>query len=191
MKKIMKKIVPVVACLTVAFASFGVTYAYLIANDSKVNEFRVGENDIEIVEEFTAPPELKPGANITKKPSVHNTGNLPCFVRMRVDFSDSEAEKFCEVDYNKTNSWFYNEGDGYYYYTKILQPGGHTEPELFTNVHIKEEYEENGVKKKYTVNDMIDFDIMVYAESKYNKANDIDKDKYWTEEDILAIWEVK
>ena len=71
----------VIACLLVVSASFGMTYAYLIANDSVSNEFTIGENKIEIEEEYDPPEKLTPGIEINKKPSVKNTGNLYCYVR--------------------------------------------------------------------------------------------------------------
>lgn len=190
MKKFMKTIVPV-ACLIAAFASFGVTYAYLVANDSKVNEFNVGENNIELKEEFTAPEVLEPGIEFDKNPYVRNTGDLPCIVRMRVDFSDSEAEKFCELIGINYGGWSGPYKDGYYYYTKILKPGEET-PKLFEKVKIKDKYEENG--DTITINDMIDFDIMIYAESKewrYTDIDDIDDiNNHLKPEDILKMWGV-
>lgn len=185
MKKMMKTILPA-ACLIAALASFGVTYAYLIASDAKLNEFSVGENDIELIEEFTAPEELKPGIEFNKNPYVRNTGDLPCLVRMRVDFSDSNAEQFCVLEYdghdgiNLTGGWTDKSADGYYYYTKILQPGEYT-PALFDKVRIKEDGEDGNPKYE-----MIDFDIMIYVESKewqYTDANDINK--------VLSVDEIK
>lgn len=193
MKKLMKIIVPA-ACLIAAFASFGVTYSYLIANDAKLNEFSVGENDIEIIEEFEAPEELKPGITFPKEPSVRNTGDLPCLVRMRVDFSDSNAEDFCVLKYdgnygvNRTGGWTdkYKYVDGYYYYTKILQPGESTPP-LFDEVYIKDEKDQEG-NPKY---EMIDFDIMIYVESKEWRdtyAYDDDIDDVDIVDKIKEIW---
>lgn len=147
----------IAACFIVLGASFGITYAYLIANDSKVNEFVVGENTIEVVEKFEPPEELNPGTSFVKEPRVENTGNLPCFVRMRADFSDSAAADFCrplEIDEEKWDL----RSDGYYYYKELLEPGTATDP-LFKTVTVKSEAE--GVSE----GDMIDFDILIYAES--------------------------
>ena len=185
MKKTIKTILPA-ACLIAALASFGVTYAYLIASDAKLNEFSVGENDIELMEKFTAPEELKPGTEFPKNPYVHNTGDLPCLVRMRVDFSDSDAEKFCDLEYIGNTgynrlSWLYDEDEGYYYYTKVLKPGDYT-PVLFDKVRIKEEYDENK---------MIDFDIMIYVESKewqYTNVSDIENVGFETVDEAKKMW---
>lgn len=157
-----KKRITIIAlsCLLMLTASFGITYAYLIASDSEVNQFKVGENTVEVVEEYTPPEKLIPGLTIKKAPKVENTGNLPCFVRMRADFSDSKAQEFC-MPLEIGSDWEYDTNDGYYYYKGVLQPDASTQP-LFEKVVIKEKKADN---TDYTENDMIDFDILVYAES--------------------------
>lgn len=157
----------VIACFLVLGMSFGITYAYLIAKDKAVNQFTIGENIIEVYENYEPPEKLEPGAKFTKEPYVKNTGNLSCFVRMRADFSNSKAEDFCELDIDTTN-WELNKDDGYYYYKKILNPNDVTEP-LFTTVKIKTTKENN---TSYTQADMIDFDILIYAESCQHNDHD-------------------
>lgn len=164
-----KKLFLIIAvCLLAASTSFGVTYAYLIANDSVQNEFTVGENKIEVEEEYEPPQKLKPGIVIPKKPRVKNTGNLSCFVRVRADFSDSAAKDFCEeLDIDKAN-WEYDSADGYYYYKKLLKPGEST-TNLFTKLEIKTQ-KANG--DALTDADMIDFDVLVFAESCQHEDHD-------------------
>jgi len=144
------------ALLFIATAAIWATYALLIDTDSVVNTFVAGENEIEIEEFFSPPPELKPGTVIRKEPSVRNTGNLPVFVRVRADFTSSAAEDFCEpLDINLARGWTGKQADGYYYYEPILRPGQAT-PALFTTVKIKAGTTPAQIK---------DFDIIVYAES--------------------------
>lgn len=144
------------ACFLMLGTSFGATYAYLISDDTEINAFTVGETVIEVKEEYTPPDKLTPGDPIPKKPWVENTGNLPCFVRMRADFSDSRAEAFCEkLDINTTD-WYYDSADGYYYYKKLLNKGEKTSA-LFTKVQIKSDTNQE---------DIIDFDVLVYAEAR-------------------------
>ena len=50
----------ITGCLLIAGISYGVTYSYLTANDSTVNEFQIGRNEIEVTEEFEPPKELEP-----------------------------------------------------------------------------------------------------------------------------------
>lgn len=163
-----KKIVLIViACFLVLTASYGITYAYLISKDAAVNDFTVGENNIEVHENFEPPEKMEPKISFKKEPYVENTGNIPCFVRMRADFSDSKAEDFCELDFN-TEDWTTKNSDGYYYYKKLLGPGKETEA-LFKNVTIKENKKDGS---KYTESDMIDFDILIYAESCQHTDHD-------------------
>lgn len=180
-KKIKIKAAAIVSALLLMLAaSFGITYAYLISDDSKVNEFTVGENTIKINEEYNPPEKLIPGAEIEKNPSVENTGNLACFVRIRADFSDSKMKDVCVIYYNDAGvqkeginpNWEYNSSDGYYYYKKILQPGDKT-PSLFDVVKIKEDAQQS---------EFTEFDIYVYAESR--GAEDGDNDN-----DYKRIWE--
>ena len=60
--------------------------------DKKANTISVGENKIEITEDFTPPAEMTPGCNVYKKKvSVKNAGNTDAFVRVFLDFSNIEA----------------------------------------------------------------------------------------------------
>ena len=144
-----------ISMLVILLISFGITYAILTSTDSKTNSFKVGETKITIDEPgFTPPPALAPGISFNKDPHVKNTGDLRCFVRMMVKFSDSSAEDFCEPLITDP-SWLYNPLDGYYYYVGILEPGDSTPP-IFTYVEIKSSVD---------MADLHDFDINVYGES--------------------------
>lgn len=169
-----------VTCLIALIASFGTTQAYLISKHEAVNDFTAGENIIEVHENYDPPKELEPGIPFKKEPYVENTGNLPCFVRMRVDFSDSEAEEFCElVDINEKD-WEKNQEDGYYYYNKLLNPEEITES-LFKTVKIKDKKEN---EDSYTLDDMIDFDILIYAES----CQHIDHEGNCSSDEYRTVW---
>ncbi len=162
------------ACFLILGASFGITYSYLISEDTESNAFTAGETVIEVHEEYEPPPKLEPDTTITKKPKVKNTGNLPCFVRMRADFSDSKAEAFCEPLAINAD-WEYKD-DGYYYYIKPLMPGAETSY-LFEKIVIKSTDE--GVSE----NDMIDFDVLVYAEARQQgEYSDDEYMKAWSKE---------
>lgn len=173
MKK--KKIVIITAlvCCMICASCFGVTYAYLIAKDEANNTFTVGETEIEINEVYEPPQELKPGVQFTKEPTIKNTGNLPCFVRMRADFSSNAAKEFCEPLNIDTTHWEYSEADGYYYYKTLLSPGASTEP-LFTTVTIKSDADPSAVEN---------FDILIYGEAVQHTDHDGDcaSDEYKTE----------
>lgn len=172
----MKKRIAIVACCIALLISlsFGATYAYLITRDEAVNIFTVGETVIEIEEEFDPPPELKPGVEFTKKPHVKNTGNLPCFVRMRADFSISDAEDFCEP-LIINNKWVYNATDGYYYYKDLVQPGEST-TDLFTKVKIRDDVLQTELKE---------FDLLIYAEAKQHS----DHDNNCPNDEFQTVWQ--
>lgn len=77
-----------VACLGVIVA-----YAYFTDEGKKTNDFIVGRNSIEIIEDFQPPSELIEGDNIfIKEVQVENTGNVDCYVRVFADFSDSTVK---------------------------------------------------------------------------------------------------
>lgn len=179
------------ACLLVLGISFGGTYAYLISSDTVKNEFVVGENSIEVVEEYDPPEKLEPGTSFTKIPYIENTGNLSCFVRVRIDFSDSRAEEFCELLEMDTENWDYDAADGYYYYKKLLEPKkdtadstdtGYVTTPLFKKVFIKTEKADG---TSYAMADMIDFDILIYAESCQHN----DHDGACADKEYKTVWE--
>ncbi len=79
-----KKLAVLLAVLLLAgAAACAGIYAYLSAEDSRVNRLTFGQNIIETEEEFPT-PDPKPGDSIEKKVRVKNTGDVPCFVRKRI-----------------------------------------------------------------------------------------------------------
>lgn len=162
-----KLILAIAACVLVCALSFGVTYSYLIAKAEATGKLYVGENQIKLTEDFEPPAELAPGISFKKAPTVENSGNIPCFVRARADFSTSLASDLCEPLDIDTENWQFNEEDGYYYYKNILEPNEKTSP-LFTTVSLKSEID--GVK--LTTDDMLDFDIYIYTESIQHTDHD-------------------
>ncbi len=142
--------------------------AYLTDADRAKNTFVVGGNNISIEEGFTPPPELKPGITFTKNVKVKNNGPSDCYVRIKAVFTDSDIEKYCEVDWNTTD-WIYNAEDNYWYYPEAIEKGDKT-PSLFTKVTIEEVYDFDGngtAEEDETIPASViqDFDIIVYAES--------------------------
>jgi hypothetical protein len=133
----------------------------MVSRDDRVNEFIVGENDIGITEVFEPPEELEPGVAFTKQPVVYNSGNVPAFVRVRIAFSDGAAEDILETfDYDLLN---WEAHGGYYYYKHAVQPGASTTA-LFNEVRVATTRPSNGAA--LGGGDMLDFDILVYAESR-------------------------
>lgn len=115
--------------------SFGASYSWLTFANSKTSEMISGAVSTKIVQEFTQPKVLTPGLSFQDNPQVSNTGNLPCFVRASVNFSNSIGQSECE-DLSINSDWKYNANDGHYYYSKVLHPG-ETTPALFDHVKVK------------------------------------------------------
>lgn len=159
MNKRKRTLIAIVSCILVVAVSFGISYAFLIDKVYVPNSFTVGETTIQVAEEFTPPDKLEPGIEFTKKPWVVNEGNLPCFVRVQITFSDNKAEEFSSLDINLTD--WEKQSDGYYYYKKLLKPGEKT-TSLFTKVTIKDKKTDGS---NYQESDMIDFNLLVYGEA--------------------------
>lgn len=138
--------------LLLAILSCGTIYAYFTAQKEKVNEMSFGENVIVTEEEFPE-PDPKPGDNVKKEVSIKNTGDVPCFVRTKVLFSNNEAESVSTIDIN-TSDWEKG-ADGYYYYKKIV-PVGKSTSLLMSAVKIAD---------NANLDTLEEFEIIVYSES--------------------------
>jgi len=118
MKKILKK--HHIFAISLLFALSGitaVTYSFYADNDSLTNQMKLGIQSGEILEEFDGKE---------KKVFVENTGTTPLLVRANAkmvctnDGIVLDASKIAIADYNLTD-WMDGD-DGWYYYTKVLQP---------------------------------------------------------------------
>lgn len=184
MSKKNKRILTTVA-LIVIFACIGCLTAYLVWITGQPNKLKIGQGDAKIEETFNPPPKLNKGANIYQKlVTVKNTGKNLCFVRVFMDFSDSETKKSTYFfkpndgvaipteapDLNTTigtwepastwrpdNDWEYVEdGDlgGFYYYKKPVDVGFSTTPLI------------SWVKTDFVdENKITDYQILVYSET--------------------------
>lgn len=150
------------------------TMAYYTYLKMSNNTFSVGENKIEITEEYAPPKEMEEGDNIYKKKvQIENTGTVPCYVRVFAEFSDSTvrdasflspngSDYYPAVQYKDhlPEEWVYIADEenellgGYYYYTKPLGKRAVT-VSLFRTV-----------KTHFgTADEIKDYEIIVYAES--------------------------
>lgn len=135
--------------LCISCAGIKGVYAWFISSDEQGNYFTTGMNDVEIVEEFPE-PEITPGKTIKKNVEFTNTGTVPCFVRAKYYYSNSEAEEQTVLEFGE-EGWQV-EADGYYYYAERILPGEKTRPFL-TAVKIGENSR------------LEDFDLIVYTET--------------------------
>lgn len=90
-KKKKKEIKLVIGVLTevIAVILVGIlVYAFLTSEKAVKNEVKIGNNTIEIEEDFVPPVKQMKNTIFKKKVQVKNTGNVPCYVRVYADFSD-------------------------------------------------------------------------------------------------------
>lgn len=129
------------AALTASLSFMGTTgiMAYLTdIGPTFGNNFTIAlDSKTTVVEKY---PDFEPGndfANYEKTIQVANVGYIDCYVRVRLDFSDSDVESKTTFSWDGTNyysvadyknhlpqGWTYNSSDGYYYYTPILYAEG-------------------------------------------------------------------
>ena len=158
----------IIVAAVLSLLCIGGIAAYLTTAAKITNTVTVGYNEVEIVEDFTPPIEMKPGISFQKEVAVSNTGPVDCFVRVLSLFSRSDMEDLCDVNYN-TQDWEYNETDQYWYYKHSLKTGETTEP-LFDTVKIHDDASEAAIKA---------FDIIVYAESYQDSGEFSDYQAAW------------
>lgn len=160
MKRKFIKIVPFfIGLMLIAFATVGLTYAYLSRSPGEVkNTFTVGSVKIQLLEDNWNPnnaKELHPNQEFTKDPKVGNTGDNNAFVFLEVyvpmdsislvdkNVSKLKGDKINQelftFDANTTNWSLVKREDvsGYrkyvYSYNNVVKPGEYTS-NLFTKV---------------------------------------------------------
>ena len=179
------------ACPTKA-VSFRYGFGKGKENDCPAEKAETATQKIET--EIEENPEIQ-GSNIKKDPSVKNIGSNDCIIRMRVTVSPKVIADYLSqnngINY-KTESWRYNNSDGFWYYLGIVSPGKATDP-LFTEVNglldadgkIKEEFK-----------NVSDFEITLYQEAVQavvwdadgNELSAMDSNNKFNNENALKIW---
>lgn len=185
------------------------TLAYLGTARKKENKVTVGKGDVTVTESNWVRPQTQHMENSTEKSvAVTNTGTVPCFVRVYMEFSDSEVAGKATVkgadgnDYSwsdfesalagATNTvsskWKYVDSDtdnnlnGYFYYTEAVAPDGIT-AELIKAVNT----DYNGNNDTDSNTDRIrSYDIIVYSETV--QTVDTDGTDYGTGNDWHTAW---
>ena len=144
--------------------------AFLTWNASSQDVLTAGYNSIEIVESGSFPDSASPGAAVSSDNTVavRNTGTVPCFVRLKVIISNDRLAE--HITYEGMNSGVWSSEKvgtahydpdtddrlyGYYYYTRLLEPGSVSEP-LLTGLSM-----DSGTDEEMLMN----FGIDLYAES--------------------------
>lgn len=86
-----KKTVLAAASGVALVALVGVLLAYFGANDKEPNLIGVGEDEITVTEVFTQPNQEQEYA-YRKLVKIENTGSVPCYIRVRMEFSNSDVQ---------------------------------------------------------------------------------------------------
>ncbi len=188
MKKINRnKIIIICIAAGVILSLTSVTLAYLGTLKNKENRITVGHDDVSITEDFSSPEKMEMRNYTTKEIKVTNTGNVPCYVRVFAEFSDSKVaagasvmtenfeykswadfkDELADATNTISENWRYVKSTGtddkiggYFYYTKKLPVGASTEAPLI-----------RGVKTDFSsgtdnnIDRIKDFDIIVYSET--------------------------
>ena len=141
-----KKILSVgLAASLAAIAVVGSSLAYFTDKDYKDNTFTIGNVGIVLTEpkwdtEGAAEAiDMYPGEAVAKDPTVTNDGKNPAFVRVKVTgLTENNLRYRTDYQLDKLgDNWEYNAADGYFYYTKVLQPGESTDA-LFDQIYLWE-----------------------------------------------------
>lgn len=173
MRKTAKGMMAAGALLMAAALGFEGTYAYFTYLREVRNRLSVGHNEITITEDYDPPEEITPGEDTSfyKKVQVRNTGPVPCYVRVRLEYSDSHMKQFCTnvlkgnrapaeewgavIEEFSGGAWIFGD-DGFYYCRDVLEPG-ETTGLLLEQVEVSVPEEQS---------DMVtEFEILVYGES--------------------------
>ena len=162
--KLRNQIIGSFLLLFVAFGTFAAqTYAYFWENiESNQNTIAAGNLEVELLEidsigteqtEQVSPVKFTPGTTVEKVVKIKNTGNLPIYVRIKIEkvVTSLEGElpegweELIACDFNiddpstpniREKLWLYH--DGYYYYCTIIDPEAVT-ASLFDEVHFSKE----------------------------------------------------
>lgn|GEM_PF-4347634 len=101
-----------------ALAEIGSVFAYFTQEKIQKNRVLVGENESKIEEEF---PDSSIKEKNLKKVEIHNKQSVPCFVRVKLLWSDFSVKQKSTLDIDE-EKWEYNQEDEYYYYKETLAP---------------------------------------------------------------------
>ena len=138
MKKIFKKIM--ITASGVLLLTCTAAGAWKISGRSR-NVLITASFSNRIIEEYQIPDHVNPGQKISKIVNVKNTGTRDSFIRLRITgvLGERNTEDqlvpdpsldpaMIQMEFN-TEKWK-NLGDGYWYYTDILEPGKTTKEPL-------------------------------------------------------------
>lgn len=190
MKKIFKKIM--ITASGVLLLTCTVAGAWKISGRSR-NVLITASFSNRIIEEYQIPDHVNPGQKISKIVNVKNTGTRDSFIRLRITGvlgkrntedqlvpDPSLDPAMIQMEFN-TEKWK-NLGDGYWYYTDILEPGKTTKEPLLKGFWLRKEAD-NQYKGK-------DGEILVELESIQASSTALE-DLWKVKKEVLGVSESK
>lgn len=169
--------------------------AYMTDMDSASNVMSIGNNTIEIVENFQ-PPEGGYGdyTEMPKEVKITNNESVPCYVRVYLESTYSDNDRFMmgkltggyncalyEIPMDTVfDGWVHSSDDGWYYYTKPLGVGESTTT-LIDFVYYAD--------SNFDWFDAEDIDVYVYSESVQDMGmrDEFDVDDFAGEEEYDVV----
>ena len=127
----------------------GVTAGFLVSGDSVTNRLSCGHNAAGITENYNPPAAFAERETSVKEVAVKNEGSVPCYVRVFAEIEDPEIRNSLSVLVD-TENWSEKQGDGFYYYSGVLDTG-ETTPPLVKSITAK--------------TDITDFKMICYSET--------------------------
>ena len=82
----------------------GIVAAYFGAKDEEPNLISVGEDIIEITETFEPPEQKDSPFKYRKLVEIENTGSVPCYVRARIEFSNSDVQSYASFSADRSDT---------------------------------------------------------------------------------------
>lgn len=190
MKKIFKKIM--ITASGVLLLTCTAAGAWKISGRSR-NVLITASFSNRIIEEYQIPDYVNPGQKISKIVNVKNTGTRDSFIRLRITGvlgkrntedqlvpDPSLDPAMIQMEFN-TEKWK-NLGDGYWYYTDILEPGKTTKEPLLKGFWLRKEAD-NQYKGK-------DGEILVELESIQASSTALE-DLWKVKKEVLGVSESK
>ncbi|MBO1308554.1 hypothetical protein JZO70_20435 [Enterococcus sp. 669A] len=155
----------ILGCLLLLIGGGYLVYAAMTDQDRKENDFQIGQVETKIDEVFDGPLEsIKKNTSVTKKVRIENTGTIKQFVRVMVlpevrkcIVRDEPNEQVLPLKIGAdivleemtTADWI-DGGDGYYYYTKAVEPGKETSY-LFETVKLSDQLADRYLQAKLSI----------------------------------------
>lgn len=182
-----KKIVSLLAIISILSVMVFSTLAYFTAEDSALNKITTGNVEIELhdetlndKEELVAFPEdgftgIMPGDVVSKVVNVKNTGDNPVWIRVELDKSITEGLNFNGIALDINSADWTLGADGWYYYNKLVNP-----TEVTSNLLTKVTFDKLLGNEYFDAH--VEIDVSAQAVQSQNNGTTVLEAEGWPEE---------